>query len=124
MRLVYWVPELLSKACPSCRGLETLGSGRAFDEPLGAESGTLSGSSVASILALIAFISETRCCCVAAIEAIMSMMEDVSAVVCWEVAPGKAPAEADDVPAEGPGNVPAESPVVEPAELSSTPTLG
>ena len=67
----------------------------------------------------------------AAIEAIISMREVVSAVVSWEVVPDKAPAEAEDVPAEdpgnvpaeGPGNVPAESPVVEPAELSSTPTL-
>ena len=50
-------------------------------------------------------------------DAIISMMEDVSVMVCWwEVAPGNMPAEADDVTAEGPGDVL--------VELSSTSTLG
>ena len=45
----------------------------------------------------------------AAMDAIISMMEDVLVLVCWwEAAPGAVPAEADDVPAEGPGDVPGE----------------
>ena len=70
-------------------------------------------------------ISDTSCCCVAAIEAIISMMEDVSVEVSWwEIVVGNEPTEADDVPAEGPGKKPAEAPGVVPTELPSTSTLG
>ena len=50
-------------------------------------------------------------------DAIISIMADVSVVVgWWEAAPGTVLAEVDAVPAEGPGDVL--------GELTSTPTLG